>query len=103
MASDQQLHYILQCLNYSCLYDITRGQYSPSAMDFWHYLQQPEVRKAAKLGSRPMSDGLTIYKEMVEDTMMSIVPELTEAMENYKVVWSIISIYLSSKSHQNGG
>ena len=32
-----------------------------------------------------MSDGLEIYKAMIEDTMQSIRPELVEAMENYKV------------------
>ncbi len=37
------------------------------------------------LGTRSMSDGLEIYKAMIEDTMQSIRPELVEAMENYKV------------------
>ena len=32
-----------------------------------------------------MSDGLEIYKAMIEDTMQSIRPELVEALENYKV------------------
>lgn len=32
-----------------------------------------------------MSDGLEIYKAMIEDTMQSIKKELVEAMENYKV------------------
>lgn len=48
-------------------------------------MQQPHVRKSMKLGSRRMSDGLEIYKAMIEDTMQSIRPELVEAMENYKV------------------
>ena len=62
---------------------------------FWYYnvifpfvrywMQQPHVRKSMKLGSRRMSDGLEIYKAMIEDTMQSIRPELVEAMENYKV------------------
>ena len=48
-------------------------------------MQQPHVRKSMKLGSQRMSDGLEIYKAMIEDTMQSIRPELVEAMENYKV------------------
>jgi hypothetical protein len=50
-----------------------------------YWMQQPHVRKSMKLGSRRMSDGLEIYKAMIEDTMQSIRPELVEAMENYKV------------------
>lgn len=37
------------------------------------------------LGNRSMSDGLEIYKAMIEDTMQSVRPELVEALENYKV------------------
>ena len=48
-------------------------------------MQQPHVRKAMNLGTRKMSDGLEIYKAMIEDTMQSIKKELVEAMENYKV------------------
>jgi hypothetical protein len=36
-------------------------------------------------GNKTLSDGLEIYKAMIEDTMQSIKPELIEAMENYKV------------------
>jgi len=86
LASDQQLHFVLQSLNYSSLYDFTRGQFSLGGMDFWYWMQQPHVRKSMKLGSRRMSDGLEIYKAMIEDTMQSIRPELVEAMENYKVL-----------------
>ena len=85
LASDQQLHFILQSLNYSSLYDFTRGQFSLGAMDFWYWMQQPDIRRAMNLGNRSMSDGLEIYKAMIEDTMQSIRPELVEAMENYKV------------------
>ena len=49
-------------------------------------MQQPHIRKAMNLGNRSMSDGLEIYKAMIEDTMQSIVPELVEAMENYRVM-----------------
>ena len=35
LASDQQLHFVLQSLNYSSLYDFTRGQFSLGGMDFW--------------------------------------------------------------------
>ena len=37
------------------------------------------------LGNRSMSDGLEIYKAMIEDTMQSITKELVEALDNYKV------------------
>ncbi len=37
-----------------------------------YYLQQPHVRRALNLGSRSMSDGLEIYKAMIEDTMQDI-------------------------------
>ena len=50
-----------------------------------YWMQQPHVRKAMNLGTRKMSDGLEIYKAMIEDTMQSIKKELVEAMENYKV------------------
>ena len=63
-------------------------------MDFWYWMQQPHVRKSMKLGSRRMSDGLEIYKAMIEDTMQSIRPELVEAMENYKVQFIAKSINL---------
>ena len=85
LASDKQLHFVLQSLNYSSLYDFTRGQFSLGGMDFWYWMQQPHVRKSMKLGGRRMSDGLEIYKAMIEDTMQSIRSELVEAMENYKV------------------
>ena len=52
---------------------------------FRYWVQQPHIRKAMNLGNRSMSDGLEIYKAMIEDTMQSIRPELVEAMENYKV------------------
>lgn len=84
-ASDNQLHFILESLNYTSLYDLTRGQYRPNAMDFWHWIQQPHIRKAMNLGNRSMSDGVDIYRSMIEDTMQSIKPELAEAIENYKV------------------
>jgi len=48
-------------------------------------MQKPNVRKAMNLGNRSMSDGLDIYKAMIEDTMQDVIPELVEAMENYKV------------------
>ena len=35
-----------------------------------------------------MSDGLEIYKAMIEDTMQSVKPELIEAMDNYKVFFA---------------
>ena len=35
LASDSQLHFILQNLNYSSLYDYTHGQFSVDTMDFW--------------------------------------------------------------------
>ena len=54
-------------------------------MDFWYWMQQPHIRKAMNLGNRSMSDGLEIYKAMIEDTMQSIKRELVEAMDNYKV------------------
>ena len=38
-----------------------------------------------KQGNKTLSDGLEIYKAMIEDTMQSVKPELVEAMENYKV------------------
>ena len=85
MASDNQLHFVLQSLNFSSLYDMTRGQYTPHTMDFWYYMQQPHIRRAMNLGNRSMSDGLDIYKAMIEDTMQSVRRELVEAMENYKV------------------
>lgn len=85
-ASDNQLHFILESLNYTSLYDLTRGQYRPNAMDFWHWIQQPHIRKAMNLGNRSMSDGVDIYRSMIEDTMQSIKPELAEAIENYKVL-----------------
>ncbi|XP_059087437.1 venom serine carboxypeptidase-like [Tigriopus californicus] len=85
-ASDNQLHFILESLNYTSLYDLTRGQYRPNAMDFWHWMQQPHIRKAMNLGNRSMSDGVDIYRSMIEDTMQSIKPELAEAIENYKVL-----------------
>jgi hypothetical protein len=85
MASDNQLHFVLQSLNYSSLYDLTKGQFKPSTMDFWYYLQEPHVRKAMNLGNRSMSDGLEIYKAMIEDTMQDVVDKLVEAMENYRV------------------
>ena len=50
-----------------------------------YYLQQPHVRNAMNLGNRSMSDGLEIYKAMIEDTMQSITKELVEALDNYKV------------------
>ena len=86
MASDNQLHFILQALNYSSLYDLTKGQFKPGSMDFWYYMQQPEIRKAMNLGNRTMSDGLEIYKAMIEDTMQDVREELIEALENYKVL-----------------
>ena len=49
-------------------------------------MQQPQIRKAMNLGNRSMSDGLEIYKAMIEDTMQSIKSELVEAMDNYKVL-----------------
>ena len=52
MASDNQLHFVLQSLNFSSLYDLTRGQYTPHTMDFWYYMQQPHIRKAMNLGNR---------------------------------------------------
>ena len=85
LASDQQLHFILQSLNFSSLYDFTHGQFSVNTMDFWYWMQQPHIRKAMNLGNRSMSDGLEIYKAMIEDTMQSIKRELVEAMDNYKV------------------
>ena len=85
LASDQQLHFVLQSLNYSSLYDFTRGQFSLGGMDFWYWMQQPHIRKSMNLGNRSMSDGLEIYKAMIEDTMQSIRSELVEAMENYRV------------------
>lgn len=85
MASDQQLHFVLQSLNYSSLYDFTRGQFNLGVMDFWFWMQQPHIRKSMNLGNRSMSDGLEIYKAMIEDTMQSIRSELVEAMEHYKV------------------
>ena len=54
-------------------------------MDFWYWMQKPEIRKAMNLGNRSMSDGLEIYKAMIEDTMQSVKTELVEAMNNYKV------------------
>ena len=48
-------------------------------------MQKPEIRKAMNLGNRSMSDGLEIYKAMIEDTMQSVKTELVEAMNNYKV------------------
>ena len=90
MASDNQLHFILQSLNFSSLYDLTRGQYTPNNMDFWYYMQQPHIRKAMNLGNRSMSDGLDIYKAMIEDTMQSTKTELVEAMENYKVLKGLL-------------
>ena len=54
-------------------------------MDFWYYLQQPHVRKAAHIGNRTLSDGVDIYRAMLEDTMQSVKPQLIEVMENYKV------------------
>ena len=77
---------MLEKLNYSSLYDLTRGQYFPSAMDFWYYLQQPEIRKAANLGNRTFSDGIKTYTAMIHDTMQTILPQLIEIMENYKVL-----------------
>ena len=77
---------MLEKLNYSSLYDLTRGQYFPSAMDFWYYLQQPELRKAANLGNRTFSDGIKTYTAMIHDTMQTILPQLIEIMENYKVL-----------------
>ena len=62
-------------------------------------MQQPHVRKSMKLGSRRMSDGLEIYKAMIEDTMQSIRPELVEAMENYKVCETNISLCMASNSY----
>ena len=85
LASDQQLQYVLNSLNFTTLYDVTQGQYSPADMDFWYYLQQPFVRKAANIGNRTLSDGLAIYRAMIEDTMKSARPQIIEAMENYKV------------------
>ena len=85
IASDQQLHFILESLNYSSLYDFTQGQFSIDTMDFWYWMQKPEIRKAMNLGNRSMSDGLEIYKAMIEDTMQSVKTELVEAMNNYKV------------------
>ena len=32
MASDQQLHFVLQSLNYSTLYDLTHGQFKASTV-----------------------------------------------------------------------
>ncbi len=43
-------------------------------------------------GNKTLSDGLEIYKAMIEDTMQSVKPELIEAMDNYKVshlMWSL--------------
>ena len=54
-------------------------------MDFWYYLQQSHVRKAAHLGNRTLSDGVDIYRAMLEDTMQTAKPQLIEVMENYKV------------------
>ena len=85
-ASDAQLTYVLEKLNYSSLYDLTRGQYFPSAMDFWYYLQHPQLRKAAHIGNRTFSDGIEAYTAMIHDTMQTIVPQLVETMENYKVI-----------------
>ena len=85
MSSNSQLMYILHNLNYSSLYDYTQGQYHPSQMDFWYYLQQPHVRRAAHLGNRTLSDGVDIYRAMIEDTMQSVKPQLVDVMENYKV------------------
>ena len=56
-------------------------------------MQQPHIRKAMNLGNRSMSDGLEIYKAMIEDTMQSIRPELVEAMENYKVRLNAVKIF----------
>ncbi len=52
---------------------------------FRYYMQQPHVRRAMNLGNSSMSDGLDIYKAMIEDTMQDVRMELVEAMENYKV------------------
>ena len=76
---------MLEKLNYSSLYDLTRGQYIPTAMDFWYFLQQPHLRKAANIGNRTFSDGIQSYTAMIHDTMQSILPQLIEVMENYKV------------------
>ena len=37
------------------------------------------------LGNRSMSDGLEIYKAMIEDTMQSFRTELVEALDHYRV------------------
>ena len=58
-------------------------------------MQQPHVRKAMNLGTRKMSDGLEIYKAMIEDTMQSIKKELVEAMDNYKVRFYIYILFIN--------
>ncbi len=50
-----------------------------------YYMQQPHVRNAMNLGNRSMSDGLEIYKAMIEDTMQDVKKELAEALDNFKV------------------
>ena len=85
-TSDQQLNFILQALNYSNLYDISKDQYRPSTMNFWSWLNTESVRQAIHVGSVDFSDGLNVYMAMVEDTMRSVKPYLEEVLKHYRVL-----------------
>jgi len=85
-ASDHQLNFILTALNYSNLYDISKDQYRPSTMNFWHWLTQPATRAALHVGNRKFSDGLQVYMSMIEDTMRSVKPYLEELLPHYPVL-----------------
>jgi vitellogenic carboxypeptidase-like protein len=85
-GSDQQLNFILTALNYSNLYDISKDQYRPSTMNFWHWLTKPTTRRALHVGNLKFSDGLQVYMSMIEDTMRSVKPYLEELLPHYPVL-----------------
>ena len=72
-------------------------------MDFWYYLQQSHVRKAAHLGNRTLSDGVDIYRAMLEDTMQTAKPQLIEVMENYKVCILLCTTILTITMNTQAG